>query len=1166
MFGSTAVPFHHLDGVKLSLYTPEETKKLSVKKLSNPETFDALLHPNFGGLYDPALGPTDKDDLCGTCAQNYIYCPGHFGHLELPLPVYHPLFFKELLKILRSSCFKCGDLLFSRTVKHVFVCQMKVLDYGLIAATEELQQIAFTALNGSESDDKAREILCIAALDKHVKKVLNDIDKKETRQKSVAKNVTDYRHRIIKEFMQTHMANKRRYCPGCKAPSRDVRSEYNSRVFLKALSAREANKWVTTQAIQAHLKKHSASVANDTENTHKDSNGTDTHAENGTSSTRESGDAARTQTDDQLKKLMQQTFLTPLEVKKQIFQVWERYGDFLNILFGAYSSPTAKRRCCSADMFFIEIFPVPPSRFRPVSFLGDKQFENPQTGNLIKIIKDCVLVRSCLQDLNKPATEDQNTQTEKKKKGFGKNAPATVHGKTAAERLHNAWLKLQSDVNCYIDSDLDRISTAKFAGIRQILEKKEGLFRKHMMGKRVDYACRSVISPDPYLSVDEIGIPEVFALKLTYPQPVTHWNVKELRQAVINGPLQHPGATLVEHEDGKRTLLSKTDPNQRQAIAKRLLTPSTDIKTRVSPCKKVYRHLQNGDVLLLNRQPTLHRPSMMAHKARVLPGEKTIRLHYANCKSYNADFDGDEMNAHYPQNELARAEAYNLASTNFQYLVPKDGTPLSGLIQDHMVAGVRMTVRGCMFNRSDYQQLVFSALSFKNSKIKLLKPCIMKPCELWSGKQVVSTVLLNLIPNEAKLLSMQGRAKIAGKNWITGKPKSQFLGLPLLKGDDMSEAEVVIRQGQLLCGVLDKAHYGPTPFSLVHCCHELYGGTIAGDLLTALARVFTTFLQFQGFTLGVEDILVKEKADKKRRKFMKKGRVSGDEAAREALGLPDDCDRSTLEQKLQEAHHHKDGSDMKQLDLSMKKKTDHYQDLIHKACIPLGLLKRFPDNNLQLMVQSGAKGSSVNCIQISCLLGQIELEGRRPPLMLSGRSLPSFLPYDTSPRAGGFVDGRFLTGIRPQEYFFHCMAGREGLVDTAVKTSRSGYLQRCLIKHLEGLLVNYDLTVRDSDSSIVQFYYGEDGLDVMKTSFLSEKQFPFMAGNYKAFLQQLNPKALVPHLESEKAPKQEEKVNKWMRKNQQNQHKRTSPFLCFAADNSEETERGDQRGFGRSKV
>lgn len=350
----------------------------------------------------------------------------------------------------------------------------------------------------------------------------------------------------------------------------------------------------------------------------------------------------------------------------------------------------------------------------------------------------------------------------------------------------------------------------------------------------------------------------------------------------------------------------------------------------------------------------------------------------------------------------------------------------------------------------------------------------------------------------------------------------------------------------------------------------MYGGVVAGYLLTALARVFTTFLQYQGFTLGVEDILVTEKADSKRRKFIKKGRVSGGEAAKEALGLSDECVRSTLEQKLQEAHHNVDGSDMKQLDLSMKKKTDHYQDMINKACIPLGLLKRFPENNLQLMVLSGAKGSSVNCMQISCLLGQIELEGHRPPLMVSGRSLPSFLPYDTSPRAGGFVDGRFLTGIRPQEYFFHCMAGREGLVDTAVKTSRSGYLQRCLIKHLEGLLVNYDLTVRDSDSSLVQFYYGEDGLDVMKTSFLSEKQFPFVANNYKAFLQQMNPKALLPHLHSEEALKLENKINKTMRKQKEDQRERTSPYLCFAADKSRELQNrkttADQLTFGRSET
>lgn len=144
---------------------------------------------------------------------------------------------------------------------------MKVLDYGLIAVAEELQQIVFTALNGAESNSNSLQLedTCIATLDKHVKKVLNGIDQKEALQKSVAKNVTNCRHRIIKEFMRSHMVNKRRYCPGCKAPSRDVRSEYNSRVFLKALSAREANKWVKTQAINEHLKKHSAPAANGTE-------------------------------------------------------------------------------------------------------------------------------------------------------------------------------------------------------------------------------------------------------------------------------------------------------------------------------------------------------------------------------------------------------------------------------------------------------------------------------------------------------------------------------------------------------------------------------------------------------------------------------------------------------------------------------------------------------------------------------------------------------------------------------------------------------------------------------------------------------------------------------------------------------------------------------------
>ncbi|PIK59599.1 putative DNA-directed RNA polymerase I subunit RPA1 [Apostichopus japonicus] len=187
----------------------------------------------------------------------------------------------------------------------------------------------------------------------------------------------------------------------------------------------------------------------------------------------------------------------------------------------------------------------------------------------------------------------------------------------------------------------------------------------------------------------------------------------------------------------------------------------------------------------------------------------------------------------------------------------------------------------------------------------------------------------------------------------------------------------------------------------------------------------------------------------------------------------------------------------------------------------------------------------VNALQISCLLGQIELEGKRPPLMTSGRSLPSFKSYDTSLMAGGYVAGRFLTGIRPQEYFFHCMAGREGLIDTAVKTSRSGYLQRCIVKHLEGLLVNYDLTVRDSDSSIIQFSYGEDGLDISQTPFLKQEFFNFLMENDKVNNYQNMDSKPEGHLSSKKAEKIFKKVKKWRQKRQARDRYR-SGFVDFS--------------------
>ncbi|CAF4673163.1 unnamed protein product, partial [Rotaria sp. Silwood2] len=242
------------------------------------------------------------------------------------------------------------------------------------------------------------------------------------------------------------------------------------------------------------------------------------------------------------------------------------------------------------------------------------------------IIQDNQLIKELLLLKDKQTTDASTSNTSRS------SLTNTLRGSTNEEKPNNLWLKMQITVNSIFDSSLDNRSGARVAkGIRQVIEKKEGLFRMHMMGKRVNYAGRSVISPDPFIAIYEIGIPEIFAKKLTYPELVTPHNVHELRQLILNGPDVHPGANFVELEDGTIRRLLPNNLSQRTAIAKLLLTREKQhaSSTTLMSTKRVYRHLRTGDYALANRQPTLHRPSIQAHMARVLPGEKTLRLHYA---------------------------------------------------------------------------------------------------------------------------------------------------------------------------------------------------------------------------------------------------------------------------------------------------------------------------------------------------------------------------------------------------------------------------------------------------------------------------------------------------------------------------------------------------------
>ncbi|XP_030683391.1 DNA-directed RNA polymerase I subunit RPA1 isoform X3 [Nomascus leucogenys] len=1029
MLISKNMPWRRLQGISFGMYSAEELKKLSVKSITNPRYLDSLGNPSANGLYDLALGPADSKEVCSTCVQDFSNCSGHLGHIELPLTVYNPLLFDKLYLLLRGSCLNCHMLTCPRAVIHLLLCQLRVLEVGALQAVYELERILNRFLE-ENADPSACEIQ--EELEQYTTEIVQN--NLLGSQGAHVKNVCESKSKLIALFWKAHMNAKR--CPHCKTGRSVVRKEHNSKLTITfpAMVHRTAGQ------------KDSEPLGIEEAQTGK------------------------------------RGYLTPTSAREHLSALWKNEGFFLNYLFSGMDDDDMESRF-NPSVFFLDFLVVPPSRYRPVSRLGDQMFTNGQTVNLQAVMKDVVLIQKLLalmaQEQKLPEEVAAPTTDEEKDSliAIDRSFLSILPGQSLIDKLYNIWIRLQSHVNIVFDSEMDKLMMDKYPGIRQILEKKEGLFRKHMMGKRVDYAARSVICPDMYINTNEIGIPMVFATKLTYPQPVTPWNVQELRQAVINGPNVHPGASVVINEDGSRTALSAVDMTQREAVAKQLLTPATGAP-KPQGTKIVCRHVKNGDILLLNRQPTLHRPSIQAHRARILPEEKVLRLHYANCKAYNADFDGDEMNAHFPQSELGRAEAYVLACTDQQYLVPK----------------------------------------------------------------VVSTLLINIIPEDHVPLNLSGKAKITGKAWVKETPRS----IPGFNPDSMCESQVIIREGELLCGVLDKAHYGSSAYGLVHCCYEIYGGETSGKVLTCLARLFTAYLQlYRGFTLGVEDILVKPKADVKRQRIIEESTHCGPRAVRAALNLPEAASYDEVRGKWQDAHLGKDQRDFNMIDLKFKEEVNHYSNEINKACMPFGLHRQFPENSLQMMVQSGAKGSTVNTMQISCLLGQIELEGRRPPLMASGKSLPCFEPYEFTPRAGGFVTGRFLTGIKPPEFFFHCMAGREGLVDTAVKTSRSGYLQRCIIKHLEGLVVQYDLTVRDSDGSVVQFLYGEDGLDIPKTQFLQPKQFPFLASNYEVIMKSQHLHEVLSRADPKKALRHFRAIKKWQSKHP-NTLLRRGAFLSYS--------------------
>ena len=657
------------------------------------------------------------------------------------------------------------------------------------------------------------------------------------------------------------------------------------------------------------------------------------------------------------------------------------------------------------EWMVLTVLPVPPVQVRPsITLESGERSEDDLTHKLVDVLR-----------INQRLRENRDM-----------GAPQLV--------VEDLWELLQYHVTTYFDNQTSGIPPARHRSGRplktlaQRLKGKDGRFRSNLSGKRVNFSARTVISPDPLLSINEVGVPVEVARGLTVPLEVTVHNSEVAKELVRRGPGPAPdaagkyrcGVNYLVREDGQRIKVMEKNAD---ACAE-LVTPGSIVE----------RQLLDGDIVLFNRQPSLHRMSMMAHFVRILP-HKTFRFNLCDCPPYNADFDGDEMNLHVLQSQEARAEAKVLMKVEEHILSPRYGGPIIGMLHDHITAAFLLTYQNPTFRRAEVTYLL-SKLNYP------IPPPAGKDKDgeaFWTGKQLFSLTL----PTD---LTLEFRSNI----W------ARCDCAPLACKHD---AWVVIENGVLKAGAIDKKAIAYEKGAILDAIARNDGMPRARQFLDEMSRLAITAIALKGLSTGIDDEDVPEGARKE---------IAGAlEAARTHVNeLVEQYRKGELEQmpgrSLEET-----------LEVMVRRELGQARDTAGEiAGRYLGL-----ENPAVILAKSGARGSMLNLTQMAGAVGQQSVRGERLLRGYVKRTLPHFARGDLGADARGFVSSSYKGGLSPTEYFFHSMGGRESLVDTAVRTSRSGYMQRRLINALEDLKVAEDGTVRNTAGTVIEYKYGEDGID-----------------------------------------------------------------------------------------
>jgi len=1003
---STMIP-KRIAQIRFGLMDPLEIRKMSAVEVKTADTYKDDGHAYKQGLMDPHMGVIEPGLVCPTDNCQYQDSPGHFGHIQLELPVIHIGFVNLIKTALKATCNSCSHILL----------------HGEAGSSP--------SANPEQSEQ-----------DFYRNRIRDVITKHGVGSTEFSK--------IIKEVEKVTSGTKRKVCMHC--------GESQGKIIL------------------------------DKPTTFKEK-----HENNNT-----------------------ERKLNPRDVREWLSSIPADHLIFIGM--DKQNRP---------EWVVLKVLPVPPITVRPSITLdsGDRS-EDDLTHKLVDVLR-----------INQRLRENRDS-----------GAPQLI--------VEDLWELLQYHITTYFDNQTSGIPPARHRSGRtlktltQRLKGKEGRFRSNLSGKRVNFCARSVISPDPYLSVNEVGVPTKIAKELTVPIRVTARNREQMRQMILRGPDVHPGVNYIIRGDGRRVkinarsrlinagfrchnpecneetttrhdlhsvlpapnflpglviqkqislsgmdqsleevtytvndtatlanlqgvdengkMLAEDDPRavlhyrwmhelsqadnpnpepypehlevscphcgspfdewteERTGVEDRLAT--VDRYGNPKPGLQVERHLIDGDVVIFNRQPSLHRMSMMVHEVRVMEGH-TFRFNLAVCTPYNADFDGDEMNLHVIQSEEARAEAKILMRVQEHILTPRYGGAVIGGIHDHISGAYLLSRPGTLIRQAHGLEMLGN-IGYTGKLPELVKDENGQPA--YRGQDLISLII----------------------------PDNIFLRFRSRSNDD-----VVVKEGQV-DGTLDKRAIGAEDGRLLDAIVQTNGPEQGARFLDEFTRLSIAACTSLGFTTGIDDEDLSEAAvaaihaanenasqqvNAELEKFGSTGK--GYETR------PGRTPRETLEENI-----------MQMLDKGKQEAGDVAKDALNESG---------STNAAVNMAISGARGSMDNLTMMAASIGQAKVRGKRLERGYDERVLPHFKRGGRGAPDRGFIASSFKRGLEPTEFFMLSVSGRESLVDTAVRTAKSGYMQRRLINAMDDLKVYDDdmLSVRNTANRIIQFSYGEDGID-----------------------------------------------------------------------------------------